>query len=505
MKTPSPQIMVIFGASGDLTARKLLPALYDLYRQHLLPDRFAVVGVGRKPLHDDVFRTKAHEALSSYLKTGKVSENFLKQLYYVSLNTSEGSEYVHLKQRLEEIDGFLHTGGNYVFYLATPPVLYGTIVSALAMHGLNGCESCHPARKIIVEKPFGTDYRSAVELNKTLLQYFQEDQIYRIDHYLGKETVQNVLVTRFSNVFFETVWNSRYIERVEITAAEHLGVEGRAGYYDAAGALRDMVQNHLMQLVAMVAMESPALLDAESIRNEMVKVFYSLRPYAAEDIASHVVRGQYAENTYKGQLLKAYIHEEGVPPTSTTETYVAMKLFIDNWRWGGVPFYLRTGKRMPATVTEIALYLKPAPHQLFRQVGVEPVSNVLILRIQPDEGIALQFGLKVPGSGFKVQNVNMTFHYASLGDAYIPSAYERLLLDCMNNDATLYIRSDALEATWKFVDPVLAYWKEHPEVPLHLYPAGTWGPEAADALFIQKHHRWRSPCKNLNDELFCAL
>jgi glucose-6-phosphate 1-dehydrogenase len=508
MKKPDNQIMVIFGASGDLSERKLIPSLYDLFYQKMLPDGFAVLGVSRTELSDDSFRDKNVEAIKKYSKKEckeDILRSFLKMLYYIPINTKEPSEYALLKKKLDELDKKVQAHGNYLYYLATPPTLYETITYSLAGQGLNKCDDCGYWRRIIIEKPFGSNLQTAIALNHVLLQNFNENQIFRIDHYLGKETVQNLLVTRFSNGFFEPLWNSRYIDRVEITSTESLGVENRGGYYDQVGALRDMVQNHLTQLVGLVAMEPPALFDADSLRNEMLKVFQSFRLYTDKDVPNNVVRGQYSEGMVNGNKLNAYVKEKGVAADSKTETFVALKLFIDNWRWGGVPFYIRTGKRMPTGVTEIALHLKPAPHHLFRQMNAERPVNVLILRIQPDEGIAINFGMKVPGTGFSVQNVNMVFHYSELSDTYIPSAYERLLLDCMNNDSTLYTRADALEETWKFIDPVIKSWENNPDIPLYTYPAGSWGPEKASDLFLIKSLKWRNPCKNLKDDSFCEL
>ena len=358
---------------------------------------------------------------------------------------------------------------------------------------------------MIVEKPFGIDLESAQQLNINLLKYFDEDQIYRIDHYLGKESVQNMLVTRFANGIFEPLWNRNFIERVEITSAESIGVEDRGGYYEQSGALRDMLQNHLLQLVGFVTMEPPVVMKADAIRNEIVKVFQSLRPIAEKDVPEYVIRGQYISSTINGQKVNGYRNESKVDPQSRTETFVAMKFFIDNWRWGGVPFYVRTGKRLPASVTEIVIHFRQVPHHLFTNGELPgPFNNHLVIRIQPDEGILLKFRMKTPGAGFQVQTVNMDFHYSDLADVRLPSAYERLLLDCMQGDATLYARGDAVEEAWRFVQPVLNSWKENPDIPVFGYPAGTWGPETADNLIADGE--WRFPCKNLsNDGTWCEL
>ena len=362
-------------------------------------------------------------------------------------------------------------------------------------------------RKLIIEKPFGYNLESAKELNEHLLSFFKEDQIYRIDHYLGKETVQNIFVTRFANSIFEPIWNRNYINRIEITAAESVGVEKRGGYYDRSGALRDMVQNHLMQLVAFVAMEPPVRADAESIRNEKLKVFQSIRPLSNEDIRNNVIRGQYMESSIGDEAVPGYRQEEGVDPESKTETYVALKFFIDNWRWKDVPFHIRTGKKLPTRVTEVVIHFQPNHHHLFaHDNALANTQNMLVLRIQPDEGILLKFDMKIPGAGFNTEQVNMDFMYNQLTDVYVPDAYERLILDCMQGDATLYSRGDALEAAWEFVDPILDAWENDPSIPVFGYPAGTWGPENADDLIDGENMIWRYPCKNLTEDgVYCEL
>lgn len=508
MKQPDNHILVILGASGDLTERKLIPSLYDLFFQYQLPEGFIILGVGRTQMNDDAFRGKLAEGIKRHAKkeTNETTlNNFLQLLLYISINTQQSEDYKLLRDKLTLIDKEFNTKSNYLFYLATPPALYEIIPASLGYVGLNKPTTENSWRRIIIEKPFGYNLQSATDLNKKILQHFNEEQIYRIDHYLGKETVQNVLVTRFSNGFFEPLWNSKYIDRVEISASENIGIENRGGYYDNAGALRDMVQNHLTQLVGLVAMEPPSLFDANSLRNELVKVFQSFRVYKPSEVQKYVVRGQYDQGVVQGNNLSAYRNEKGVAPQSMTETFVALKFYIDNWRWGGVPFYIRTGKRMATGVTEIVLHLKPAPHQIFRQRCVSQSTNMLIMRIQPDEGVALNFGMKIPGAGFKVQNVNMYFHYSDLANSYIPSAYERLILDCMMGDSTLYTRADALEYNWRFVDPILNAWVNKPDFPLYLYPSGSWGPNESNLLFEDKRIKWRFPCKNLNNEEFCEL
>ncbi|TWP28162.1 glucose-6-phosphate dehydrogenase [Apibacter muscae] len=503
------QILIIFGASGDLTYRKLIPAIFDLYKQNSLPEKFSVLGVSRTPFTDDSFREKMKEGILKF--SGLKPENedelnkFCNILHYLPINTAESKDYSQLTLRLKEIDKNENTQGNYIFYLSTPPSLYGVIPKYLAAEGLNIENNCF--RRIIIEKPFGTDLKSAIELNSILKEDYKEEQIYRIDHYLGKETVQNLLVTRFANGIYEPLWNRNYIHHVEITAAESIGIENRGGYYDHSGALRDMVQNHLMQLLALVAMEPPMSIDATSIRNEKLKVFQALRPMKDDDLFKNVVRGQYLPSNTNGNYYKGYREEKDVAKDSRTETYVALKLFIDNWRWADVPFYIRTGKRLPTRVSEIVIHFRPAPQNLFPGQEIHKNNdNQLILRIQPDEGVSFQTKMKIPGSGYRVKNVNMDFHYSQLHNVYLPDAYERLLLDCMMGDPTLYIDSGALEATWKFVQPLLDFWKNNTEAPLYGYPAGSWGPENADRLIEGENKSFRYPCKNLsNDENYCEL
>ncbi|MDP2115685.1 MAG: glucose-6-phosphate dehydrogenase, partial [Bacteroidota bacterium] len=450
MKQTEPHILVIFGASGDLTKRKLIPALYELHTQQLLPEKLAVLGVSRTELSDAGFREKMKEFLSIQPHNEKDIEAFLEHLYYQPLSTADSSEYPILKSRLETLGKELSIPENYIYYLSTPPNLYQIIPQSLAEVGLNDAKNGF--KRLIIEKPFGTDLKSAQELNKNLLNYFDEDQLYRIDHYLGKETVQNMLVTRFSNGIFEPIWNHNFIHHIEITSAETLGVEDRGGYYDHSGAMRDMVQNHLMQLVGMIAMEPPVVIEADAIRNEILKVFQSLRPISEAEVASHVIRGQYTQSHIGKELVKGYREESGVDAHSRTETFVAMKFFIDNFRWAGVPFYIRTGKKLPARVTEVVIHFKNTPHHLFgNQADTGPVNNQLVLRIQPDEGILLKIGMKVPGAGFRVLTVNMDFHYDQLSDVYLPTAYGRLLLDCMQGYATLYARGDAVDYAWDYV------------------------------------------------------
>jgi glucose-6-phosphate 1-dehydrogenase len=505
MIPPGGQILVIFGASGDLTRRKLIPALYNLWVKDFLPVQFYVLGVSRTPLSDEDFRKQMLISLKEEIKpSSKRVEDFLSLLNYISINTEEPVDYFKLKERLDSISKKLSIQENYIFYLASPPLLYPVIAESLSIQGL--ADETKGWKRIIVEKPFGYDLKSAQSLNVHLHHFYSEEQLFRIDHYLGKETVQNIMVTRFVNGFYEPVWNRNFIERVEITATENIGVENRGGYYDSAGALRDMVQNHLLHLLSYVAMEPPASADPKAIHNEVLKVFQCLRIISADEVDKFVIRGQYTESKIAGKPVTGYRQEQGVSESSKTETYVAIKAFIDNWRWADVPFYIRTGKRMPTRVTEVVIYFRPAPYQIFcTNREIENQINQLIIRIQPDEGLLLKFGMKVPGSGFMVQPVNMDFHYSNLDGAYIPSAYERLLLDCMNNDSTLYSRSDAVEATWRFLEPIQYAWKQA-DSKVFGYPAGIWGPETANMFFDKRGQIWRYPCKNLtNDGEYCEL
>ncbi|MDP0025625.1 glucose-6-phosphate dehydrogenase [Glaesserella parasuis] len=472
--------IVIFGASGDLTYRKLIPALYNLYKIGRLSEHFSVLGVARSPLTDETFRQKMHDTLVKLENaSGDVLEKFCEHLYYQSVNTSDAVDYAKLLPRLDELHDKYGTGGNTLYYLSTPPSLYGVIPECLSAHGLTTEE--FGWKRIIVEKPFGYDIETAKALDIQIHKYFEEHQIYRIDHYLGKETVQNLLVLRFSNGLFEPLWNRNFIDYVEITGAESIGVEDRGGYYDGSGAMRDMFQNHLLQVLAMVAMEPPAIINADSMRDEVAKVLHCLHPLSNDDIKNNLVLGQYTASTINGEEVKGYLQEKGVPEDSNTETYMAVRCQIDNWRWAGVPFYVRTGKRLPARVTEVVIHFKTTPHPVFSQNAPD---NKLIIRIQPDEGISMRFGLKKPGAGFEAKEVSMDFRYADLASPSLLTAYERLLLDAMKGDATLFARTDAVHACWKFVQPILDYKAERGRI--YEYEAGTWGPSEADKL-IAKH------------------
>ncbi len=494
--------MVIFGASGDLTKRKLVPALYELYTENRLPEEFSVIGIGRTSYDDEAFRNyirkETKEFISSSACDKKTTDDFISHLYYLAMDPAKADGYHLLDNRLKALAGE-DRPDNLLYYLATPPSLYGVVPLHLKEAGLN-----RPHTRIIVEKPFGYDLQSARELNTIYTSAFEERQIYRIDHFLGKETAQNILAFRFANEIFEPLWNRNYIDYVEVTAVENLGIEQRGGFYDGAGALRDMVQNHLIQLVALTAMEPPAVFNADSFRNEIVKVYESLTPLTEEDLNEHIVRGQYTASGNK----KGYREEVNIPANSRTETYIAMKLGIDNWRWSGVPFYIRTGKQMPTKVTEIVVHFKNTPHQMFRGKEEARYSSInkLILRLQPNEGIVLKFGMKVPGPGFEVKQVMMDFSYKDLGGIPVGDAYARLIEDCIQGDPTLFTRSDAVEASWSFFDPILRYWKEHDDAPLYGYPAGTWGPLESEAMMNEHGAEWTNPCKNLtNTDEYCEL
>ena len=478
--------IVIFGASGDLTHRKLIPALYNLFKFGRL-NKFSVLGVARSELNDETFREKMREALlETEETTPETLDAFCSHLYYQAVNTSDAADYGKLVPRLEELHTKYQTNGNTLYYMSTPPSLYGVIPECLAAHGLN--EEKDGWKRIIVEKPFGYDEKTAQELDVQIHRFFEEHQIYRIDHYLGKETVQNLLVLRFSNGLFEPLWNRNYIDYVEITGAEAIGVEERGGYYDGSGAMRDMFQNHLLQVLAMVAMEPPAIINANSMRDEVAKVMHSLRPLTQDDVEHNLVLGQYTTAEIDGKEVKGYLQEKGVPANSRTETFMALRCEIENWRWAGVPFYVRTGKRLPARVTEIVIHFKTTPHPVFSQNAPE---NKLIIRIQPDEAISMRFGLKKPGAGLEAKEVSMDFRYADLADEQVLTAYERLLLDAMKGDATLFARTDAVHAAWKFVQPILDYKESGGRI--YEYEAGTWGPVAAEKLIAKSGRVWRKP------------
>jgi glucose-6-phosphate 1-dehydrogenase len=493
-RVPEPNAMVIFGASGDLTARKLVPALYDLAAQRRLPMEFAVVGVSRTRMSHDEFRNKLRSALDQHRPCHVIEDvwdAFSRGIFYLPGDSTKPETYRELKGFLKELDGAWRTGGNRIFYLSSSPSLFATVAEKLGEAGMNEGENGAWAR-LVIEKPFGRDLESARRLNTDIRQYFRERQIYRIDHYLGKETVQNIIALRFSNGIFEPVWNQHYVDHVQITVAEDLGIGSRGAYYEEAGAMRDIVQNHLMQVLCLTAMEAPVALEAESMREEKVKVLKAVRRMSEEEVSKFAVRGQYTRGWVWGEEVPGYREEEDVAPDSTTETYVALKLLIDNWRWAGVPFYVRTGKRLPKRATEIAVQFKPTPHTLFAKAeaeGLEP--NVLVVRIQPEEGISMRIGAKVPGVGFRVRSVNMDLLYGAAFLEEVPDAYQRLLLELMLGDSTLFIRSDETEEAWDILDPVLRAWAGKKEI--LLYPAGSWGPEEAEDLLARDGRKWRRP------------
>lgn len=479
--------IVIFGASGDLTHRKLIPALFDLYKIGRLSEHFCVLGVSRTEMDDAQFRQKMREALQKHNNaSGEILDKFCDHLYYQALNTSDSDDYGKLVPRLDRLHADYQTDGNTLYYLSTPPSLYPIIPECLAAHGLNS--ETHGWKRIIVEKPFGYDMATAKSLDVQIHRFFEEHQIYRIDHYLGKETVQNLLVLRFSNGLFEPLWNRNFIDYVEITGAEAIGVEDRGGYYDGSGAMRDMFQNHLLQVLAMVAMEPPAIINADSMRDEVAKVLHCLHPLSDDDLKNNLVLGQYTQSVINGETAKGYLQEKGVPEDSNTETYLALRCQIDNWRWAGVPFYVRTGKRLPVRVTEVVIHFKTTPHPVFSQNAPD---NKLIIRIQPDEGISMRFGLKKPGAGFESKEVSMDFRYADLASPSLLTAYERLLLDAIKGDATLFARTDAVHACWEFVQPILDYKANNGRV--YDYEAGSWGPSEADKLIAKHGKVWRKP------------
>src|SRR2546423_1941536 len=486
-------VMVIFGAAGDLTKRKLIPALYNLKHSHLLSDNFAVIGVARAEMSDKEFRNRMRDDMNEFA-TDKVEATewqwLSERLYYLSGDFNEDATYARLKTRVEELDKEHQAAGNYCFYLAAAPDYFAPIVRQLGRVGLAQEENGH-WRRAVIEKPFGRDLQSAQELNGEIKQVLDEDQIFRIDHYLGKETVQNILVFRFGNGIFEPIWNRRYIDSVQITAAEKVGVEQRGGYYESAGALRDMVPNHLLQLVTLTAMEPPISFGANAVRDEQTKILHAIQCPSPEEAAKRTARGQYDAGEIDGQKVPAYRDEPNVARDSAVETFVALKLLIDNWRWADVPFYLRTGKRLAARDTEIAIQFKRAPFVLFRKTPVESLpTNRLVLHIQPDEGISLRFGAKVPRSVMSIGAVDMDFAYQDYFGDTPSTGYERLLHDCMVGDATLFQRADQVEAGWAVVDPIQKAWREGPPPKFPNYKAGSWGPKEADELLQRDGREW---------------
>ena len=486
-----PCAMVIFGAAGDLTKRKLVPALFNLAKANLLPEHFAVVGVSVDDLTLEQFRMQVTGFLPTEDHGTPAWDLFRQRIFYERGDFADPATYSTLEKRLAELDSTLQTQGNYLFYLATAPKFFAQIVKQLGAANLSNQDAGH-WRRVVIEKPFGNDLESARALNRDIKSVLQENQIYRIDHYLGKETVQNIMVFRFDNAIFEPIWNRRYIDHVQITNAETVGVEQRGGYFDTAGTLRDMVPNHIMQLLSLIAMEPPVSFQADAVRDEQAKVLHAIQPLDSEDVLQRSVRGQYGEGDSGGEKVPGYRTEPGVSPESRTETFVALKLNIDNWRWAGVPFYLRTGKRLHQRHTEITIQFKRTPFQMFRNAPFHKLhTNTLVIQIQPVEGISLSFGAKIPGAVLRVGSVDMSFEYSRYFGADAYTGYEVLLYDCMIGDATLFQRADMVEAGWTVVDPVLDVWKALPPRRFPNYAAGSWGPKDADELLENDQRQWR--------------
>ena len=487
-----PTTLVVFGATGDLARRKLLPALYNLAHEGALPERFEFVGVARGERPDEDFRAMARESIERFSRRWPdryVLDGLLAEMRYVAGVFDRDTVYSELDQVLREFDERAGYPLNRVHYLATAPQFFPVICEKLGAAGLHRCERAET--RIVIEKPFGHDLASARELNACVLAVFGESQVFRIDHYLGKETVQNLMALRFANALFEPVWNRNFVDHVQITAAESIGIEGRVGYYESAGALRDLVQNHMLQLLALLTMEPPTAFEANRVRDEKVKVLDAIVPPAVEDVGSMAVRAQYGPGVVGGVPVPGYREEEGVAPDSRTETYAALRLHVSNWRWAGVPFYLRTGKRLARKLTEIAVTLKPVPHLAFRGSGsVGAQANQIILAVQPDEGVLVSLGAKIPGPQMRIRPVNMEFRYGTSFMSESPEAYERLILDAMRGDATLFTRDDEIEDQWGIIDPILAAWQQDTSSPIPQYPAGSAGPREADALLVGGR-RWR--------------
>jgi glucose-6-phosphate 1-dehydrogenase len=493
--TAEPCAIVVFGASGDLAKRKVIPAMFDLAQHNALGERYKIIGFARTQMTDDSFRSMLGEAAKTISEVGPIDpakwDAFAANLHYCSGDYGDDQAYERLAGVLADIDASRNLCGNRLFYLSTPPEVYPDIVEHLGHAGLS--QACGPESwvRIIIEKPFGRDLASAKELNKIVLNVFEEKQIYRIDHYLGKDTVQNLLVLRFGNGIFEPLWNRNYVDHVQITASETLGVERRGGFYETAGALRDMIQSHMLQLTSLVAVEPPASFDATAVRNEKLKILQSIRPFNLEMVAQSVVRGQYAPGKIGDKPVAGYREEPGVKPNSRTETFVAARLLIDNWRWAGVPFYLRTGKRLAKHSTEIMIQFRRAPHIVFREREVQP--NRLILNIQPDEGVCVSFGAKRPGTEMSIGNVAMNFSYREGFGGASRSAYATLLNDCLRGDATLFDRGDSVEAAWQLIEPILDVWSAAKTATVPEYPAGTWGPKESDLLLERDARQWYNP------------
>lgn len=490
--------IIIFGASGDLTHRKLVPALFNLFERDLLPDSMFILGCGRTKLTDTVFRDSIHTNLSPKENPAlKKIKRFATRFYYTSGDYHDDTLYSSLLQRIMAF-GSKKKYCNHIFYLATPPVLYGSIIERLGSAGILSYLVKHPSSvRVVIEKPFGYDLNSALKLDGDIHRVLSENQIYRIDHYLGKETVQNILMFRFANAVFEPIWNRRYIDNIQITVSETIGVEHRAGYFEHAGLLRDMFQNHMLQMLALVAMEPPASFDPDRVRDEKVKLLRAVRPFPLEELDHWIVRGQYGTGTSGSEKLPGYRQEKGIDPDSQAETFVAAKLMVDNWRWQGVPFYLRSGKRLPMRVSEIAIVFKEVPHSLFTNIPPGTLAqNILVLTVQPDEGVSLRIQAKSPGPKLCMSKLSLDFNYHDVFGLDPPDAYERLLMDCMLGDQTLFIRRDDMEVAWSLITPVLQAWHDNPDSsPLYFYPSGSWGPMESQTLLELSGHYWRFPEK----------
>jgi len=494
---PAPFVLVIFGASGDLTYRKLIPSLFNLFQRDLLPDKFSIVGCARTVMDDKAFRKLVSDSIREKFKNipSKMIEVFCEGVFYTHGNYDSDETYSALSSKISDVES-RHSGfAGRIFYLSVPSTIYSEIVRKLASSGLSPEPSeGQPYRRVIIEKPFGRDLQSSRQLEKELKEHLLERQIYRIDHYLGKDTVQNILMLRFANMIFEPLWNNKYIDNVQITVAESIGIEHRAGYFDKSGLLRDMFQNHMLEMLSLVAMEPPSSFDADRVRDEKLKLLSSIKAWEPDKISTEFVRAQYREAIVDGNKQQSYTEEDAVPKDSKTETFVAARLFINNWRWNGVPFYLRAGKRLRRRVSEIAVTFKNIPHSIFKPLMPEDIhQNTLVLNVQPEEGFALSIQAKKPGGKLCMGDLPMHFSYRDFFQGEPPDAYERLLLDCMLGDSTLFIRNDTIDISWTLLTPILERWAEDPSIPLASYPCGSWGPLEADAMIGKDGRKWRAP------------
>ncbi len=490
--------IIIFGASGDLVYRKLLPSLFNLYLRELMPSKFYILGFARTEMSDEDFRERVREALGNAHEDtkGEILDSFLSQCRYTSGDYSDIEAYRRLQKKASGCENDFSKKENKLFYLALPPQLHPTVVSRLSQSGLTmEGENEDPWARVVFEKPFGHDLQSALELDKHLTSMLKPSQIFRIDHYLGKETVQSILMLRFANIMFEPLWNQRYIDNIQITVAESVGVEHRGGYYEGAGCLRDMFQNHMLQMLSLVTMEAPTRFEAEYVQGERVKLLKAIRPWSERTLKDNIVRAQYAAGKIDEKSVQGYQDEPNIAPDSTTDTFVSMKLYIDNWRWQDVPIYMRSGKRLNMRESEVAVTFKRVPYSLFGfESQHEMPANILVMKIQPDEGVDLTIHTKQPGPKACMASLSLSFKYDEVFDTAPQDAYDRLLLDCMLGDRTLFLTREGVEAAWKVVDPVLNFWRDHPEkAPLHPYKAGSWGPKASDDLLLRSGHLWRNP------------